>query len=88
MKKLIMSLILAVILTVTLVTPAFAWGPGDMPDGAKKGLERATEFEYDEYIQSIYTGLIAPWYYGHNPNGYAIGPLQALKVILYTLLGN
>ena len=42
MKKLLVALILVVVLSVTLATPAFAWGPWD-PDNrpGKAGLENA-----------------------------------------------
>jgi len=42
MKKLLVALILAVILTATLATPAFAGDPkGDMPDEGITGLQKA-----------------------------------------------
>ena len=76
MNKLILSLILAVLLTVTLATPAFA---GEPPDAAKKGLERAIEVGggNDHTFGSMVQGFLAPWYYGHSPNGYAMGPVVA-----------
>ena len=39
MKKLLVALILAVVLTLTLATPAFAWGPPDRPDIPEQGEE-------------------------------------------------
>jgi len=68
MKKLIVALILIVVLSLTFASPAFAWGPGDMPDGAKKGLERATDPDVNGYITSVWTGVVAPWYYGQPSN--------------------
>ena len=42
MKKLLVALILAVVLTMTFATPAFAGDPkGDMPDEGITGLEKA-----------------------------------------------
>jgi len=85
MKRLMMSLILAVTLSLTLSTPAFA---GEPPDAAKKGLGRAiTQDEGNEHTYgSMIQGFIAPWYYGHSPNGYAIGPIVAYYKILAWLL--
>lgn len=81
MKKLIVSLILAVVLTATFATPAFAWGPGDMPDAAKKGLERTREVgDNAQSYQSMLQGLIAPYYYGNKPNPWG-DPYWAYIVI-------
>ena len=85
MKKLLVALILAVILTATLATPAFAGGP---PDVAEKGLKRAIE-QYggnDHTYGSLMQGLLAPWYYGNKPNGWG-GPIVAYYLIL-DFLGN
>ena len=86
MKKLLMALILAVILTMTFATPAFAGSP---PDAAKKGLERAIlpDGGNDLTFGSMLQGLIAPWIYGHSAKGYAIGPTVAYYLI-FDFLGN
>ncbi|MFB0559270.1 MAG: hypothetical protein ACETVS_01890 [Dehalococcoidales bacterium] len=85
MKRLLLALILAVVLTVTFAAPAFA---GDSPDAAKKGLERTIELYggNDHTYESLRQGLLAPWYYGQNPNGWA-GPIVAYYLIL-DFLGN
>ena len=87
MKKLLMALILAVILTMTFATPAFAGSP---PDAAKKGLERAIlpDGGNDLTFGSMLQGLIAPWFYGHSAKGYAIGPLYPWRVIIPGLIAN
>jgi len=41
MRRLLVALILAVVLFLILATPAFAWGPGNMPDAAHGGLLNA-----------------------------------------------
>jgi len=78
-KKLLVALILAVILTATLATPAFAGGP---PDVAEKGLNRAIDPDGWNGITfgSLWQGLTAPWIYGNNPNVWG-GPLVALYKI-------
>ena len=85
MKRLLLALLLAVVLSLTLATPVFA---GDPPDAAKKGLERTIELYggNDHTYGSLRQGLLAPWYYGQKPNGWG-GPIVAYRLIL-DFLGN
>jgi len=86
-KKLLVALILAVILTATLATPAFAGGP---PDVAEKGLNRAIKVDGWNGITfgSMMQGLTAPWIYGHPAQGYACGPIFPYVVIIPNLIAN
>jgi hypothetical protein len=65
MKRFILALILAVVLTLTLATPAFAWGPPDnkpMPEKSIQGLSWACAAMAQNYASlfKINPGLQLP----------------------------
>ena len=59
MKKLLVAVILAVVLSLTLATPAFAGppedkpGPGNMPDGAQDALTDIVTFNWTPHHMFI-----------------------------------
>lgn len=69
MKKLALALILAVVVTVSFATPAFAGppedkpGPGNMPDGAQDALTDIVTFNWTSHHMFI---SFAAWIQGNN----------------------
>ena len=93
MKKLLVALLLVVVLSLTLATPAFAGppedkpGPGNMPDGAQDALTAVVISDpwWDNMHHMRIAFAAQTW--GNNSQGayHARGPLNAIWQILYLL---
>ena len=75
MKKLIVALILTIVLTLTLATPAFAGppedkqGPGNMPVGAEDALSGIVTYVPGTYYHHMWISFAAiVW--GNNSQGW------------------
>jgi len=60
MKRLLLALILAVVLSLTLATPAFAWGPPDPPDLPQPG-EDGVDHAWNTLIWPACWGVGEGW---------------------------
>ena len=81
MKRLIVALILAVVLTVTFAAPALAWGPPnppDLPEPGEEGIWKAG-FALAHHAWS-HAGI-------NKGKGWAIGPCVPWNFIFNHFLG-